>query len=49
MTMLSVAFQSEALALLSQLTKVRRMLYGLRGALARDNPSPTLDPGHPDT
>lgn len=41
--------RSEALALLSQLTKVRRMLYGLRGALARGSLSPKPNPAHPDT
>ena len=35
--------RGEALALLSQLTKVRRMLYGLRETLARDNGKPPSD------
>ena len=41
--------RSEALGLLSQLTKVRRMLYGLRGALSHDISKPRPDPANADT
>jgi len=41
--------RSEALALLSQLTKVRRMLYGLREALSRNTSETGTGRGKPDT
>jgi four helix bundle protein len=41
--------KSEALGLLSQLTKVRRMLYGLRDALSHDATRPRPDPANADT